>query len=244
MTCIVYSIFRNPNKISLQLPDGVQESQVQVGEREGLWVASSLIDTQKLAGTVQEAMRFFSVNEAVFDRQDIPSMIPLRYQTVPMDPTSVIECVHRQRSRLDQVLDFLNGCGEMGLRILSSDQAGMKQKYQPEGTSLASSGTAYLRSRQEKSRMHMMEEEKLQEVMDHITAHFSGYCRSCLQETGQGHGRHLPGIYFLVPKEGRAAFEAQFQSLVCPEKWKVLMTGLWPPYNFVSQEVFDHANGI
>jgi hypothetical protein len=189
-------------------------------------------------------MRFFSVNEAVFDQPDIPSMIPLRYQTVPMDPTSVIESVHRQRSRLDQVLDLLNGCGEMGLRILSPEQTGKKQKSQPEKTSQASSGTAYLRSRQEKSRIHMMEEEKLQDVMEGITAHFSGYYRLCLKETGQGHGRHLPGIYFLVPKEGRAAFESRFQSLVSPERWKVLMTGLWPPYNFVSQEFFDHANGI
>ena len=241
MPCLIYSVFRHIKDGPDSLPPGVSGHAVHALEQDGMWVAYSRGEDQGCTDITQKALQFFQVNDALFRMLEIPSILPFRYQGVVMPESSILTWVHRHREHLRRILDEVHGCVEMGLRLLKDRDEDTPPSSEADHPPEDSSGLAYLRSRKKAYHHQIVDEENLEKVFQSITAHFAGHYLSLHTEGMHGKRLTLPGLNFLIDQDCRTSFEDRFHALSLPD-WKVMMTGPWPPYNFVSQEVVDYAD--
>ena len=130
---------------------------------------------------------------------------------------------------------------------VTSRQGGRKSQ-------IANPGRAYLAAR----KVHYAQEEKsnkqVEQVIDRCRAAFGGLFVKCKAEVPSIANFQLsirnpqsailnpfPSIYFLIPRESIAAFRHAFRRLIkSSESASLLLSGPWPPYNFVQPE---HTEG-
>jgi hypothetical protein len=125
-------------------------------------------------------------------------------------------------------------------RLRAGGQGGRKSQ-------IANPGRAYLAAR----KVHYTQEEKfnkqVEQVIERCRAAFGGLFVKCKTEVPSIANFQLsirnpfPSIYFLIPRESIAAFRRAFRRLIkSSESASLLLSGPWPPYNFVQPE---HTEG-
>jgi hypothetical protein len=125
-------------------------------------------------------------------------------------------------------------------RLRAGGQGGRKSKIE-------NYGKAYLAAR----KVHYTQEEKsnkqVEQVIDQCRAAFGGLFVKCKTEVPSIVNFQLSirnpfaSIYFLIPRESIAAFRRAFRRLIkSSESASLLLSGPWPPYNFVQPE---HTEG-
>jgi hypothetical protein len=198
----------------------------------------------RIAGTLPmdtgALMTYKDVIEIYHGQRDV---IPLRYGSLFETEAHIHDVLCRRRAAFKRCLDSLHGCVEMGLRIPIPESAA-PEVPQPHGNGCRTPGKAFL----ERRRAVYGEEEKgrnrIRARAAHMQSAFSGiYCQWRMDHrkaphpdaATMEHPMDLVSLYFLIPRRACGAFRDIFNRMRFGKGETPIMTGPWPPYNFVTQ---------
>ena len=141
------------------------------------------------------------------------------------------------------VLRRLDGCAEMGIRVMVHDRPAAHAADSPTGESLSpecsNPGMLYLLRRKDRYSAESLRAEQQERISEEFRTEFAGMFKEFTSEAskptiqGSDAGAFLVSLYFLVPKDLVTAFRHQFDSPARKTPSKLLLSGPWPPYNFV-----------
>jgi hypothetical protein len=171
------------------------------------------------------------------------TVVPFRYGIALDSKALVAKFLENRADHYTKILEELEDCAEMGIRAIipSEGTSTMRQKVCKDtfdGHSL--SGAQYLRKRQERYAAESCLSQQTQEVVERIRRPFLGLFRqarcefSTIGHTGKIDRAAIASLYFLVPRDAIGEFRKTFERLSAKEPCKLLLSGAWPPYNFVS----------
>jgi len=224
MKYLLYCVFPNPDLRWRRGLRGVGRRSVFLVERNGLSAAVSRISNADLSPDIPRVLAYQSVIESV---HRWGAVIPFRYGSV-FEQESQIAGLLEERGRLyAELLRKLDGWVEMGVRVLSQSV----ERGQPF-SSLA--GVAYLATQRE----HYAQADRICREQERISRQIHrllvGHFARSKTETSFLGGNRLLSLYFLVHKNSILPFRKAFQRMSRLPAARVLTTGPWPPYNFVS----------
>lgn len=246
MKYLLYCIFKaqGPAGPGPKIPPGVGGRPVTVVTDDHLSAAVSWIDAEDLSADLPQALAYEKVVQAFHQRQTV---IPMRFGAVFADESQVLRLLADRRREYEVLLEELEGCVEMGIRILlpgEGVEAGLPPAEAVEQVSRVAPGLegegpgdnpgrAYLTAKREH---YAAADGKTQEqtlVADAVCRALAGlFVRHC-RESRLVADHLLVSLYFLVPQGAVERFCHLFQQITAQEAAKLLLSGPWPPYNFV-----------
>jgi len=240
MKYLLHCIFESSrdNLLSTPSPDG--ERRLQVVERHGLCAAVSEITIVDELYDIQEIMNYHRAIEWFFRRTTV---VPFRFGTLLEELADVERLLENRRTHYSAILNKLDGCAEIGLReIVDKSAQTQALPSSPPVTVCAegsSPGTLYLKRRKAHFGAESMLAETNQRASAKYRAAFDGMFKEFRSEVSRLENRPgensglLLSIHFLVPKDLLERFRLQFAALASDGSSKLLLSGPWPPYNFV-----------
>lgn len=252
MSYLLYCIFADTkNQPPIALP-GIDGRSVEVVSHSGLSTAVSAVSTTESPVSVGMLQRFENVIAANFARQ---AVIPLRYGNVVADKSRIGYHLKENALRYHRLLSELDGLVEMGIRILIADngwrhcESGEKVHGDiPLKTRNHGSGRAYLNQRKALYNVQDRNNPCVQTAIEQYRSAFSDIFVKFKSENGMKSSRRLslgdaqPGccntqsilsLFFLVPCEELVRFKEIFRRLGRRKDQRMMLSGPWPPYNFV-----------
>lgn len=199
-------------------------------EHEGLAVLHGPSAAGPLTPDLAAVEAYAAAIERMHRRETV---LPLRYGCLIGSEAEAASMLIRHRGRWLAALDEVEGCDEMGLRVLLDAPPRSNVPAPPStGTGPDRPGAAYLAS----LRSRMADEADRSAGADRVT----GTIRETLGSLGRrmvvekpGPGRErLLSLCFLVPRDGSDDFRLAVGRLEGQVPGKILLTGPWPAYNF------------
>jgi len=203
---------------------------------EGLAIIHGPAPPDALSPGLQSLQAFASTVDALHARETV---LPLRFGSLH-DAECELEAV--LRVRFDEwrgLLDEVEGCEEMGLRVLLGNRRTDPEPARtnpPPLTPGDKPGLAYLAARRAELAGRDALQGEAARVEGLIVGVLEGLHRRRVVE-GPGPGReNLLSLVFLVPRDNLAAFQEATRGLFDEGLGQILPTGPWPPYHFASPE--------
>lgn len=185
---------------------------------------------------LESVRAFASTVEALHARE---AVLPLRFGSLH-DTEAELEAV--LRARLEGwrgLLDEVEGCDEMGLRVLLEGLRAVPDPPRPAGPlsgPVDKPGLAYLSARRAEMAGRDALRGEAARVEASIVGALGGLYRLRVVE-GPGPGReNLLSLAFLVPRADLDGFRSATLQLAGQGLGKLLATGPWPPYHFASPD--------
>jgi hypothetical protein len=241
---------------------GVDGRAVTFVRAAGLAAALSAIEPVDLIPRVPRLVEYASVIEALFSRATV---LPMRFGASFAGDADVARHLEEHARSLADMLRELDGCAEMGVRLwLLQDEppaAGPSERQRPSRPAGTPPGTgrAYL----EELRSQLEEADPLRakreaaiercaralagiavrHEAEPATREPAGFERllAALQPGERAPIAHAAprlfgSIHFLVKRELVPAFQERFRGLRPEPGTTLLISGPWPPYNFVAPD--------
>ncbi|MHB8204232.1 MAG: GvpL/GvpF family gas vesicle protein [Desulfomonilaceae bacterium] len=205
-----------------------------------LCAAVSDFDSLQTSFDVTSMITYHKAIEALFERVAI---IPFRFKTLFNDKKEVIAMLEQNNDNYSKLLSRLDGMVEMGIRLvkakpLNVDSPQIDNEFSG-ASDVSNPGMSYLKRRwalysseswiQDQKREFS---EKCSKEFDGLFANFKSEA-SRLPEVQNNKNLILISLYFLVRKDLTQEFRVKFRELKCLITGKMLLSGPWPPYNFV-----------
>lgn len=187
-------------------------------------------------------------HEAVLDELcQRTTVIPMRMCTVYQSEERVREMLERERASLQEAIEQLEGKREWGVQAFfhrdrASLDAATGEDADGTGGSAGSAGAAYLQRRREQrdseAQLEQLVNEATEEIHDAlgaITADSAVNPPQRAEATGRAGEMVLNGVY-LVEDSAKEAFDERVRELQAnfsATGLELLITGPWPPYNFL-----------
>jgi len=171
-------------------------------------------------------------------------IIPLRYGCIVPQESQIADFLDEHDLHYEALLKDLEGCVEMGLRILlpaaslggvsPGSPKGGQEVAKPDLQAPSRLGLAYLTARKAHYARQDRWTREYRQAEERCLTHFKGLF---VRSKTEGPSPRLPllSLYFLVPASQVEAFRQVFQRLTETESARLLLSGPWPPYNFVIQ---------
>lgn len=244
MNCLFYCICRHPGP-ELSAPQlGVGGHPVyQVAHRR----LSAAVSRISQADLTPDLPRVLAYERVVLSCHRQGTVIPMRYGCVVSQESQVIQLLDEHGPQYEALLQELDGCVEMGLRVLlpsgpwatvtPGGPEGCRKVAGPHPSAPAAAadrlGLAYLTAR----KAHYAHQDRwtgeYRQAADRCQAQFTGLFVKCNTEAPTP---RLPllSLYFLMPRRAVESFRQAFRHLTETESARLLLSGPWPPYNFVT----------
>ncbi|MDP2735690.1 MAG: GvpL/GvpF family gas vesicle protein, partial [bacterium] len=219
-----YCVFQNHGRRCPRILRGVGRRSVFLVQKNGLSAAASRISDADLSPDIPRVLAYESVIESIHRRG---AVIPFRYGSVFEQESQIAELLEERDRHYAELLRELDGWVEMGVRVLSKSV----ERGQPL-SSLA--GVGYLAAQREhyvQADRFRLEQERISRQIHRLLA---GHFARSKTETGLLGGNRLLSLHFLVHKNSIIPFRKAFQRMSRFTAVRVLSSGPWPPYNFVS----------
>jgi len=244
MICLFYCIGHNPGpELAGPLPGVAGRPVFQVADRR-LRAAVSRINRADLTPDLPRVRAYEQVVSSYHRRGTV---VPMRYGCVVEQESQVIELLSAQGSHYEALLRELEGCVEMGLRVLlpsgpwaavtPGGPEGCREVAGPHppdpGAAADRLGLAYLTARKAHYAHQDRWTKEYRQAADRCQAQFAGLFGKC-QTEGPSPRLPLLSLYFLVPRPAVESFRQAFRQLTESESARLLLSGPWPPYNFVT----------
>ena len=224
MKYLLYCVFQNHGCQCPRILRGVGRRPVFLVRKNGLSAAVSRISDSDLSPDIPRVLAYESVIESIHRRG---AVIPLRYGSVFEQESQIAELLEERGRHYAKLLRELEGWVEMGVRVLSKSA----ERGQPFRSR---SGVAYLAAK----RKHYaqadgigLEQERISREIHRLLA---GHFARSKTESGLLAGNPLLSLHFLVPKNSITPFRKVLQRMSHFPATRVLSSGPWPPYNFVT----------
>ncbi len=156
------------------------------------------------------------------------TVVPLRFGCVMEDQSQILGWLEEHRAEFEQLLSQLDGLDEMGLQLWSElPPAQERLPWEPLPTL---PGARYLAA----ARRRHASLTPLEEGWAHrICGSLEGFYVRQKREAHPAPGGRLVSLHFLVARAAAADFRERARRLALPAGMKFLVSGPWPPYNFV-----------
>jgi hypothetical protein len=241
MSYLLYCLRRHPGP-ALAAP-GVGGAPVYPVSHRGWQAVVSRIRPADLVPDLPRVRRYIEVVLACHRQGPI---IPMRYGCVVEQESQVRQLLDTHGPDYETILQELEGCVEMGLRVLLPSGPGEAATLKGEGGSRevtesppwtpppapARPGAAYLTARQAHYAHQDRWTREYSQAAARCRAQFAGLFVRCHTEAPSP---RLPllSLYFLVARPALAPFRQAFRELAETEPAHLLLSGPWPPFNFV-----------
>jgi hypothetical protein len=232
---LLYCIFGSPLTRTLGIPSGVGGQQVFVVAQNGLSAALSELAESGLNPDVSGILAYEKVVEA-FHRH--LTVIPVRYGCQLEDASEALCLLERRHDQYATLLHELEGAVEMSIHVLldgcgAGTQASSRAAPPEFLPVFRNSGAAYLASKRryylgwDQAALHQ------RELVDELCDSLSGLYVRRKVEFPDSITDRLLSLYFLVPRGSLECFRHAARHLASKQSFKLLLSGPWPPYNFV-----------
>jgi hypothetical protein len=208
---------------------------------------SAAISWVKMADLVPDLSRVRAYERVVQSCHRQGAVIPMRYGCVFEEGSQVIHLLDEHGSQYEALLQELEGCVEMGLRVLlpsgpwaALTPGGPEGRREDAGDhpptpggALQRPGLTYLTARKAHYAHQDRWTREYRQAADRCLAQFTGLFVKAKME---GPSPRLPllSLFFLVPQRAVASFRQAFRRLAATDSARLLLSGPWPPYNFVT----------
>lgn len=270
MKHLVYCVLRNLLPARGILPAGIEGAPVFLVGEGGLAAACSEATDACMAATASRAMAYARAVEAL---HRVATVVPFRYGHFLDRDDAVRRLLGTHRAEFLRSLDAVEGCDEMGLRILLDDLpqragagarpeigwrapaaarvsvrtgADSARHVEPSTSpgngrsghaalpeSAGGDGGGYLAARRAQYAARARDAAAAARAIDQARGALEGLAVACRVEPGAVGDRRLASIVFLVRREFVECFREAFRRLEQTTATRALLTGPWPPYNFV-----------
>ena len=244
MSCLFYCVCRHPGSELSGPLLGVGGRPVYQVAHRGLSVALSQIG---LADLDPDIPRVQAYERVVLSYHHRGAVVPMRYGCVLEQESQAIQLIEEHGPRYEALLQELDGCVEMGLRVLLPSgpwaavlPGGQETRREVAGPcppipAAASDrlGLTYLTARKAHYASQDRWTEEYRQAAQRCREQFTGLYVKCATEPPSP---RLPllSLYFLVPRPVVESFRQAFRQLTETESARLLLSGPWPPYNFVT----------
>ncbi len=245
MSCLFYCIRRHPGpELSASLLGVGGRPVYQVAHR-GLSVALSQIGPADLDPDIPRVRAYERV---VLSYHHRGAVVPMRYGCVVEQESQAIQLLEEHGPRYEALLQELDGCVEMGLRVLlpsgpwaaviPGGPEGSREVAGPPPPAPAAAadrlGLAYLTARKAHYASQDRWTTEYRQAAARCQEQFTGLYVKC---TTEAPSPRLPllSLYFLVPRPAVESFRQAFRQLTESEPARLLLSGPWPPYNFCDE---------
>lgn len=261
MKLLLYCIFSRSAEEKPETILGVEGKDVRVVSNNGLNAAISGIT---VSGRPPEVVQLLVYQKVIEFFYQYCTVIPMRYGCIFKEESQVFRLLEDHDRYCKGLLEEIEGCVEMGIRILGCHSlppttnkpalsflpfadhhrpwATLSSELTDDNCKPCTPGRSYLTTR----KMYYAREERLARedaaLTERIVTAFDGMYVKCQTERPDYHRSHslinnsLLSLYFLVPRKLVHAFRLRFRQISREEAAKLLLSGPWPPYNFVRSE--------
>jgi hypothetical protein len=235
MSCLLYCIFRSPAQPRPGIPPGVGGKPVFVRAQNGLSAGLSELAESYLVPDISHIFAYEAVVEHLY--RDL-TVIPVRYGCQLEDASEAVCLLEKHHDEYETLLYELEGLGEMGIHVLLDGFRAATENDAPPAAPQSfplpcNYGAAYLAAKRQHylgmDRLALHERLLVEELWDSLA---DLYVRRKL-EFSDSHRSRLLSLYFLVPRACVESFRHAARHLRPKESVKLLLSGPWPPYNFV-----------
>jgi hypothetical protein len=217
------------------LPPGVEGAPVFLVAEGGLAAACSVALDACVTPTVPRATAYAWVVAAL---HKVATVVPFRYGNLLETREQVLELMRVHREEFLQSLEEVQGCDEMGLRILLENRPHLACA-QPACAAPGGTGREFLEGRRAHYAAEECDEALAAQAAAEARGALEGLAVKCRVECpGPADGRLL-SLFFLVRRENVERFREAFGQFQQETSAKMLLTGPWPPYNFVGSPCPD-----
>lgn len=231
MSNLLYAVFRGPLPPGLNRPAGVAGQAVEVVEHQGLGAAVSALAAAEAPADVPSLVAHEQVVEFFFRQQTV---IPLRYGALAGDRREVAAVLETHQAEYAALLAELDGLAEIGIKLLIDGSPGRARVDSTAVSPLRSAelpGASYLSAKKLSYRSADRMEERDSELVEEISASVAGlFVRRKVERPSRD---RLLRLYFLVPRAAVECFRRTTRLGSRNRPVKLLLSGPWPPYNFV-----------
>jgi hypothetical protein len=237
MSYLVYCIFHSPLRSNLEIPAGVGGQRVFTVNYKGFAAALSKLVWPNSPPDVSNLLEYETVIESFYRRLTV---IPMRYGCRVECPTEAIGLLGKNHQAYGALLRELEGLAEMGIQVLLGNPrartenawAALPPESLPPHSS--ASGTAYLEAKKlnflSPDRATTLQNAFVEKLCDSLYGFFVRH----KVEFPSSLGSRLLSLYFLVRRDAVESFRQAARRLQLEESLQLLLTGPWPPYNFVN----------
>ena len=219
----------------LEAPAGVGGQRVFTVMHEDLGAALSKPAEPDSLLDASEILAYGAVVESFYCQLTV---IPMRYGCRVESPQEAIGLLRENHDAYSALLRELEGLGEMGVQVLLQTSGdGRESSRRPVGARPLSldchTGAAYLNAKRQRyldlDRVGSEQRRLVAEICDSLCGSF---VRHKVESPSSSRGRLL-SLYFLVPRNSVESFRRAARRYPANQSVKLLMSGPWPPYNFV-----------
>jgi Gas vesicle synthesis protein GvpL/GvpF len=176
------------------------------------------------------------------------TVIPMRYGCRFEDLGEISRLLEQHRDRYLRLLDEVDGRVELSVRATVSNPATPPHaavsarpliRLSPRA---AGPGAAYLAERRRFYAFREELEKRRDEMSKGICARAQGTFVRCTSECTTRDGEEILSMHFLVPRASVELFASKLHPPGPSPEISLLVTGPWPPYNFVCPRVSPAVN--
>jgi hypothetical protein len=241
MRHLVYCVLPEGGPDAGPLPAGVEGCPVGLVAAGGLAAASSAAPAAGVAPTIAHVAAYSRVIEAL---HKVCTVLPFRYGHWLDGEAPIVELLRAHESEFRASLALVEGCLEMGLRILVvCGDGGVRPGPHADSPSVnhgatnnmgtPASGKAYLADRKVYYAWTQSADETATAADGRARRAFDGlYVKSCEDRRAVSEGRTLVSLSLLVRREHVERFRDAFRGFPERDRQRVLLSGPWPPYSF------------
>jgi len=245
MRYLLYCIFNTPVGADLCIYSkretllGVGGQPISLIAKNGLIAVISRIDQSDLTPDIPRILAYEKVIKSFHSDPAIRGVIPMRYGCLFEEKSEISRFLEERGKEFEARLKDLEDRVEMGIRVLPGEvrsriwKAETTAPYSPFCISHSPNpGRAYLAARKTYYEQQERFAKRVNEVAERCQIAFSGLFVKCKIECSS---LRIPllSLYFLVPRRSVEPFRKVFRHFSRKESAKLLLSGPWPPYNFV-----------
>jgi hypothetical protein len=239
MAYLVYGVVKEPAIVGASMT-GMKGRAVSFVAGHGLCAAVSELDVEEGAPPVSELLVYSKVVE---DLHRLQAVVPMRYGCFFNGIKEIRNALKERRGQYETLLAQLGGHVEMGIRILLLEK---ERRPRPLSTARTTAqpkdepsvdGRAYLALRKVHYQMQDETLQGRQALIDRYIQAFSGLYARRRTETDTKNGAVILSLYFLTPESKVNRFRDTFGRVAENGDAKTLLSGPWPPYNFVTPDL-------
>jgi hypothetical protein len=252
MSYLLYCIFRRHKGQNSEPLPGVDGQPVLLIEAGGLAAATSLAPVHPTP-TPAQILTYARVIEVLHRASPTGGVIPMRYGNLFAEEAGIGRYLTDRLQEHARLLQQVEGFEEMGIRLLLPSPASPASHRSPQQAGrngqAGSFGKAYLADR----RAHYAEANRVSEELhrraDHCREALAGLFvnsvakRRTVRDPQTQMPKVLLSLDFLVPRAAVPRFRLRFRDLCRTGPTQLLLSGPWPPYNFVlpKPDLPEHA---
>jgi hypothetical protein len=247
LSYLLYCLSNHLEELELDGPAGVEGQQVGIRTCKGLSAVISMLSAPELPrADLATIMSYQRVLDYFHGKRTI---IPMRFGCVFSGEAQIIRFLEDRSEEYRALLEELEGCVEMGIRVLMDNQqyearvpSSAGSDPAPPDPGLAGAGKGYLHAR----RSHYADRDRFgngeRAIIETVRGPFCGLFVRCKAEQSMPiAGSHessarMLSLYFLVKREEVEKFRQVFQAFASRSSARILLSGPWPPFNFVLPE--------